>query len=57
MKKLLLAICSLSLVISAHAQVKTPQPSTSSKLEQTIGMTDVSMATIPDLVSKDVRFW
>ena len=41
MKKLLLAICSLSLVIS-HAQVKTPQPSTSSKLEQTIGMTDVS---------------
>ena len=24
MKKLLLAICSLSLVISAHAQVKTP---------------------------------
>ena len=55
MKKLLLAICSLSLVISAHAQVKTPQPSTSSKLEQTIGMTDVSV-TYSDLVSKDVRF-
>ena len=43
MKKLLLAFCSLSIVVSAHAQVMTPQPSTSSKLEQTIGMTDVSV--------------
>ena len=54
MKKLLLAICSLSLVISAHAQVKTPQPSTSSKLEQTIGMTDSATYSRPRVKGRKI---
>lgn len=50
MRKLFLALCSLSFIVSAHAQVKTPQPSTAAKLEQTIGLTDVSVTYSRPLV-------
>jgi len=41
MKIKLFTLLFLFLTLSFHAQIKTPQPSPSSKVEQTIGLTDV----------------
>ncbi|MFN8275388.1 MAG: DUF2911 domain-containing protein [Flavobacteriaceae bacterium] len=43
MKKLLLSLAVLSAVQLSQAQVKTPQPSPKSSLEQTVGLTQVSI--------------
>ena len=43
MKKLLLSLFVVALSTNMNAQVKTPAPSPSSKLEQTVGLTDVSV--------------
>ncbi|KJD36124.1 dihydrolipoamide dehydrogenase [Tamlana sedimentorum] len=43
MKKLLLALAIFAMVFSASAQIKTPAPSPFSKLEQKVGLTDVSI--------------
>ncbi|MBS1534785.1 MAG: DUF2911 domain-containing protein [Bacteroidetes bacterium] len=43
MKKLLLSLAVLSAVQLSQAQVKTPQPSPKSSLEQTVGLTQVSV--------------
>ncbi len=43
MKKLLLFVFVLSLTLSTNAQVKTPQPSTTQKISQTVGLTDVTL--------------
>lgn len=42
MKKLLFIACALVLSFSINAQVKTPQPSPFSKVEQKVGLTDVT---------------
>jgi hypothetical protein len=42
MKKLLLT-CFLAVGISVQAQIETPQPSPSAKLEQTVGLTEVTV--------------
>ncbi|MBS7786682.1 DUF2911 domain-containing protein [Flavobacterium sp. CYK-55] len=43
MKKLLLSLAVLSTIQLTQAQVKTPQPSPKSSLEQTVGLTQVSI--------------
>lgn len=43
MKKLLLSLAVLSTIQLTQAQVKTPQPSPKSSLEQTVGLTQVSV--------------
>ncbi len=43
MKKLLLSLFVASLTLSGNAQIKTPQPSPSAKLEQTVGLTEVKV--------------
>ncbi len=43
MKKILLGLFVASLTLSVNAQIKTPQPSPLSKLEQKVGLTDVSV--------------
>ena len=43
MKKLLLIAISLTMSLALNAQVKTPQPSPFSKVEQKVGLTDVSI--------------
>jgi len=43
MKKLFLSVLALVLTVSIHAQVKTPAPSPFSKIEQVVGLTDVSV--------------
>ncbi|MBX2828264.1 MAG: DUF2911 domain-containing protein [Flavobacteriaceae bacterium] len=43
MKKLVLFVCASLLAFSATAQVKTPAPSTSQKIVQTVGLTDVTL--------------
>jgi len=43
MKKLFLLVFVLTFTISANAQVKTPAPSTSQKITQTVGLTDVTL--------------
>lgn len=43
MKKLLLLFMTCVTVFSVQAQVKTPQPSPASKLEQKVGLTDVTI--------------
>ena len=43
MKKLLLSALALVLTVSVNAQVKTPQPSPFSKIEQVVGLTDVTV--------------
>ncbi|WP_299626964.1 DUF2911 domain-containing protein [uncultured Tenacibaculum sp.] len=43
MKKLLLSLFVASLTLSSNAQIKTPQPSPSAKLEQTVGLTEVKV--------------
>ena len=43
MKNTILAVLSLLFVSTAFAQVQTPQPSTSQKIEQKVGLTDVTL--------------
>lgn len=43
MKKTLLSLFVATLTLSGNAQVKTPQPSPSAKIEQQVGLTDVSV--------------
>jgi hypothetical protein len=43
MKKLLLFVCALSTVISAQAQMQAPAASPSQKIEQKVGLTDVTL--------------
>ncbi|CAL2065465.1 DUF2911 domain-containing protein [Tenacibaculum sp. 190524A05c] len=43
MKKILLGLFVASLTLSVNAQIKTPQPSPLSKLEQKVGLTDVTV--------------
>ncbi len=43
MKKLLLIACAFVLSFSINAQIETPQPSPSAKMEQVVGLTDVSI--------------
>ena len=43
MKKLFLFICIVALTASTNAQVKTPAPSPAQKIDQTVGLTDVSL--------------
>lgn len=43
MKKLVLFAFALTLMFSVNAQVETPQPSPSAKLEQKVGLTDVTI--------------
>ena len=43
MKKLLLFVCAISATIAAQAQLSTPAPSPSQKIEQTVGLTDVTL--------------
>ena len=44
MKKMQLFVASLMLAIGVQAQVKAPQPSPSSKIEQVVGLTDISVS-------------
>ena len=43
MKKLVLFVCAGLMAFAATAQVKTPAPSTSQKVEQQVGLTDVTL--------------
>ncbi len=43
MKKLLLTLMVFAMAFSVNAQIKTPQPSPSAKMEQTVGLTDVTL--------------
>ncbi|GGH44202.1 hypothetical protein IA57_10270 [Mangrovimonas yunxiaonensis] len=43
MKKLLLLVALVAFTINAKAQIETPQPSPASKLEQKVGLTDVTL--------------
>lgn len=43
MKKLLLFLCTAGLMSAAQAQVKAPQPSPFTKVEQKVGLTDVTL--------------
>ena len=43
MKKLVLLAFALTLMFSVNAQVETPQPSPSTKIEQKVGLTDVTL--------------
>lgn len=44
MKRIALAAFTFALLGMSHAQVTTPQPSTSSKMEQTVGLTNLSVS-------------
>ncbi|MCP4975820.1 MAG: DUF2911 domain-containing protein [Maribacter sp.] len=44
MKKFLLLVCVALVSFSMEAQIKTPAPSPASKLKQTVGLTDVTVA-------------
>ena len=43
MKKLVLFACALTLMFSVNAQIETPAPSPAAKIEQVVGLTDVSI--------------
>ncbi len=43
MKKILLALCIAFAGFSANAQIKTPQPSTFQKIEQAVGLTNITL--------------
>ncbi|TVZ55551.1 Protein of unknown function (DUF2911) [Lutibacter sp. Hel_I_33_5] len=43
MKKILLSLFVVAISFSANAQIKTPAPSPSSKMEQAVGLTDVTL--------------
>ena len=44
MKKVLLSLCIIATTSSVFAQVKTPKPSPAAKIEQTVGLTEVTVA-------------
>lgn len=43
MKKIMLSLAVLGMTFTANAQIQTPQPSPFSKVEQTVGLTDVTL--------------
>ncbi|WP_394343975.1 hypothetical protein [Subsaximicrobium wynnwilliamsii] len=43
MKKLLLAFAVIAMTFNAEAQIETPQPSPFAKVEQKVGLTDVTL--------------
>jgi hypothetical protein len=43
MKKIILLFCALTTTLCINAQIKTPQPSPFQKIEQTVGLTDVTL--------------
>lgn len=43
MKKIMLCLAVIGMTFSVHAQINTPQPSPFSTIEQTVGLTDVSL--------------
>lgn len=43
MKKIFLSLFVIAFTVSTNAQIKTPAPSPSSKIEQTVGLTDVTL--------------
>ena len=43
MKKLVLSILALAISLTGYSQIETPQPSPSGKLEQKVGLTDVTL--------------
>ena len=43
MKKLVLILLAFTTAYSVNAQIETPQPSPSSKLEQRVGLTDITI--------------
>ena len=43
MKKLLIFLCVVSISFATQAQIETPAPSPASKLEQKVGLTDVTV--------------
>ena len=43
MKKLLLLLMTFATVYAVQAQIQTPQPSPSAKLEQKVGLTDITI--------------
>ena len=43
MKKILLLVCALTMAFSAQAQMETPAPSPFQKIEQKVGLTDVTL--------------
>ncbi|MDO1500371.1 DUF2911 domain-containing protein [Winogradskyella maritima] len=43
MKKLVLAVFAMTLLFSVNAQIETPQPSPFTKIEQKVGLTDVTL--------------
>ncbi len=43
MKKLLLLVCAVTIAFSAQAQMETPAPSPSQKIEQKVGLTNVTL--------------
>ena len=43
MKKIFLSVLVIAFTINTNAQIKTPAPSPSSKIEQTVGLTDVTL--------------
>lgn len=43
MKKLILFVCALTLSLQVEAQIETPQPSPFQKVEQKVGLTDVTL--------------
>lgn len=43
MKKLLLFVCAIAVSFAAEAQLKTPAPSPAQKVEQTVGLTNVTL--------------
>ena len=43
MKKIMLSLAVLGMIFTAEAQIQTPQPSPFSKVEQTVGLTDITL--------------
>ncbi len=43
MKKMIICLAVLAMTFSVHAQIQTPQPSPLSKIEQKVGLTDVTL--------------
>lgn len=43
MKKIMLSLAAMAFAFSSNAQIQTPQPSPSAKVEQTVGLTDITL--------------
>lgn len=43
MKKIMLSLVVMAFAFSSNAQIQTPQPSPSAKVEQTVGLTDITL--------------